>query len=234
MYKVYKHTTPNGKVYIGITQQSVSKRWRNGLGYAHNAYFTQAIMKYGWKNIVHEILFDDMTKEEAERKEVELIAQYKSNQREYGYNIDNGGNSVGKMSDETKQKLSDSKSGEKHPNYGKHLSDETKRKIGEAQMGVKNHRYGKKFPYQCRPKYRHYTPEQRERMRINKSLAHQGQKPVNSMSVIQYDKNGAFIAEYESCREAERITGVTFANICRCCNNERKTAGGFIWVKKDQ
>ena len=32
-YSVYKHTFPNGKVYIGITKQNPLKRWRNGTGY---------------------------------------------------------------------------------------------------------------------------------------------------------------------------------------------------------
>ena len=30
-YYVYKHTFPNNKVYIGITQQEPQKRWKNGL-----------------------------------------------------------------------------------------------------------------------------------------------------------------------------------------------------------
>ncbi|AAV30164.1 putative truncated GIY-YIG endonuclease [Lactobacillus phage LL-Ku] len=42
-YKVYKHTTPNNKVYIGITKLDVNKRWKNGNGYKHNQYFTRAI-----------------------------------------------------------------------------------------------------------------------------------------------------------------------------------------------
>ena len=45
-------------------------------------------------------------------------------------------NKIGKkLSDETKQKISESISGEKHPLYGKQLSEETKKKIGEAMKG---------------------------------------------------------------------------------------------------
>ena len=32
-YKVYMHICPNGKKYIGITQQDVLKRWNYGNGY---------------------------------------------------------------------------------------------------------------------------------------------------------------------------------------------------------
>lgn len=90
-YFVYKHTCSNGKVYIGITCQTPSKRWHSGKGYYRNKYFTSAIEKYGWENIKHEILFDSLTQKEAEAKEIELIAFYKSNQREYGYNLSVGG-----------------------------------------------------------------------------------------------------------------------------------------------
>lgn len=44
-YKVYKHTTPSNKVYIGITSQTISKRWQNGRGYITNEYFYRAIKK---------------------------------------------------------------------------------------------------------------------------------------------------------------------------------------------
>ena len=43
------------------------------------------------------------TKEEAEQKEIELISQYQSNNRNFGYNIENGGNSTGKISEEQKR-----------------------------------------------------------------------------------------------------------------------------------
>lgn len=64
-YCVYKHTLPNNKVYIGITKQIPSLRWANGRGYKHSNYFYNAILKYGWLNIRHEILRDCLTIEEA-------------------------------------------------------------------------------------------------------------------------------------------------------------------------
>lgn len=110
-YCVYKHTCPNGKVYIGITGMNIIRRWNRGWGYQSQTYFFRAIQKYGWQNIKHEILFDGLTKEEAEQKEIELITRYKSNQREYGYNVETGGNLGKKLNEETKKKISDSRKG---------------------------------------------------------------------------------------------------------------------------
>jgi len=113
-YTVYKHTSPNGKVYIGITRLNPIKRWQNGRGYRRNEYFMNAIIKYGWDNIKHEILFTNLTEKEAWQKEKELISLYQSNNRKYGYNIENGGNTIGKHSEYTKNKIK-----EKHHNVSK-------------------------------------------------------------------------------------------------------------------
>ena len=68
-YFVYKHTFPNNKVYIGITQQQPEKRWKNGLGYdSHQEIMKRAIKKYGWNNIKHDILFQNLSKDEACKK----------------------------------------------------------------------------------------------------------------------------------------------------------------------
>ena len=132
-YIVQKHTTPNGKVYIGITNQTPQRRWSNGSGYYRQKLFNNAIEKYGWENIKHEILFDGLTKEQAEQKEIYLIALYKSNQREYGYNIAKGGN-VPYMSELAKEKISKSNKGKIPWIKGKHHTDETKRKISESNL----------------------------------------------------------------------------------------------------
>ena len=141
-WKVYKHTSPNGKVYIGITGQKLERRWRNGNGYKRCSIFWRAIEKYGWNNIEHEKMAEGLTKEEAEKMEIELISQYKSNRCEFGYNSASGG-LANKPSKETKRKLSEINKGENHPMWGKHHSEETKKKISEAQCGEKNHMYGK-------------------------------------------------------------------------------------------
>lgn len=46
LYFVYKHTFPNGKIYIGITDQKPERRWRNGIGYRRQPYVYNAIKKY--------------------------------------------------------------------------------------------------------------------------------------------------------------------------------------------
>ncbi|KAB8292074.1 group I intron endonuclease, partial [Bifidobacterium apri] len=95
MYVVYKHTTPSGKVYIGITGKKPEYRWKNGNGYKDNAHFDNAIKKYGWENTKHEIVANGLTKEQACDLEIELIAKYHATDPRKGYNISAGGESRG-------------------------------------------------------------------------------------------------------------------------------------------
>lgn len=134
MYSVYMHSNEiNGKVYVGITGRKPELRWRNGLGYkpkskTQNAYFYNAILKYGWDSFKSEVLFSKLTKTEAELKEIELIKSLRSNVRKYGYNIENGGNSTGKLSEETKMKVAES--------WNLNREERSKR-ISEGKKGVK-------------------------------------------------------------------------------------------------
>ncbi|MBO5143016.1 MAG: GIY-YIG nuclease family protein [Clostridia bacterium] len=153
MYSVYIHINKfNGKVYVGITCRKPEYRWNNGKGYYKKGQskMYNAIQKYGWENFEHKILFENLTKEEAEQKEIELIEQYKSYDDKFGYNITKGGNCVGNMTEETKRKISEANKGkqgwnkgihigigEENPFYGKKHSEETKRKISEANKGRK-------------------------------------------------------------------------------------------------
>lgn len=132
-YRVYMHITPNHKRYIGITMREPEMRWKNGFGYRNNKHFFNAILKYGWDNIKHEILFTNLSKEEAEQKEIELIAKYKTTNREYGYNNDNGGKTIGTHSEATREKLRLSHQG-KRPFINK--SEEEREK--HRQIIIKN------------------------------------------------------------------------------------------------
>ena len=93
MYIVYQHKNKiNGKNYFGITSRKPEERWgHNGCKYKTSPHFYSAIQKYGWDNFEHNILFDNLTKEEACTKEQELIKKYNSMNRKFGYNLITGG-----------------------------------------------------------------------------------------------------------------------------------------------
>lgn len=169
---VYQHKFPNGKSYFGITIQNPEKRWGYGCNYQNNARLTNAIKKYGWENIEHIILFECENSLLAEQKEKELIKKFKTNEREFGYNIALGGvGALGyKHTDEAKRKISErakqkrkplskehiqkiikNTTGKNNPNYGKPRSEKTKQKIRNALLGkkhsaerIKNQIYSKK------------------------------------------------------------------------------------------
>lgn len=130
-YTVYMHIFPTNKVYIGITKRKPKYRWNNGNAYYHNLYMRRAIEKYGWENVKHEILYEGLTKEEAEQKEIELIAKYNSANDMYGYNIEKGGSVNKKISVESKNKMSKSR-------IGHIVKEETKEKIRQKLKGTRH------------------------------------------------------------------------------------------------
>lgn len=97
MYKIYCHTFPNGKKYIGQTIQEVQKRFRNGSGYKNCPYMYKAIQKYGWDSITTIILQECSTQEEANLAEQYYISYYDTTNETKGYNISKGG-TLGKYS----------------------------------------------------------------------------------------------------------------------------------------
>lgn len=102
---VYKHVSPSHKVYIGITHLLPSQRWCRGNGYKNNPVFYKAIKKYGWDNIEHKIVISNLTKEQAEEVEKQLISYYKN--IGLSYNITNGGEGTNgyKHTDEYKERM---------------------------------------------------------------------------------------------------------------------------------
>lgn len=83
---VYKHTVPNGKVYIGITSMKPSRRWAMGEGYKANEDFYKDIVDFGWDNIDHRVIASGLMKNDAEIEEDRLILEYKSYLTQRGYN----------------------------------------------------------------------------------------------------------------------------------------------------
>jgi hypothetical protein len=126
-WSVYKHTCPNGKVYIGITSKPPKSRWNSGYGYCKCKRFWNAIVKYGWNNIDHDILYVGLTKSEAETIEKRLIAECHSTDPDYGYNIMPGGDVTQGFPAWNKGLPK-----ELQPNYGKPMSLEQRMKIAKT------------------------------------------------------------------------------------------------------
>ena len=139
-YKLYVHIAPNGKKYYGITGQEPENRWKKGNGY-YTQYFYRAIKKYGWDNIEHIVLQEDLDEEEAKELEQYMIQWYNTNNPNYGYNISLGGEGSPGVSpsEESRQKMREAKIGT-HPC----LSEEVRQQKREAFSGKNNPMYGKR------------------------------------------------------------------------------------------
>ena len=222
VWKVYKHTAPNGKVYIGVTHQKPENRWNAGKGYRSNTHFYNAICKYGWGNFEHEVLAEGLTEEDAIKMETELIAKYDSANKQYGYNVALGGHN---QSEESRKKIGATRKerGIIPPNKGKKWSEETRKKISESLTG---RRY-------------HVSNAARENIRqakIGEKNPNYG-KPLTWTNEARFAKvqravvqiKGDQVVRYDSAVIAGKETGITSGNICRACQGKRKTAGGYEW-----
>ena len=203
-YVVYRHIFPNGKSYIGITcAEPYHRRWRGGTGYCSQPKIYRAILKYGWDSVKHEILYENLTLDDANRLEQEAIAKYKS--VENGYNVSTGGGG----------------------SFGIPCSEETKRKIGNANRGkpcVNRDNFAKyRAVHGSWNRGGHLTPTQYEkiaaerRARCNKAIS--AYDPITLKCVLRFD----------SCVSAALEMGVCKEEISRCARGRRKTSHGYIW-----
>lgn len=214
MYTVYQHKNKiNGKVYIGITSQKPERRWGpQGYNYKSSPHFYSAIQKYGWDNFEHNILFVDLSREEACLKEQELIKEYNSMNREFGYNSTSGGD-IFKMNEETKQKISQAMMGNQN-GLGHSCSEEKKKKISEAQKGRKFTEEHKQKLSEA-AKNRH-VPCSEEKKQTLKEKSHK--KPVYCEELDKI---------FESVQECGRQLGIPATNITKLCNGRGKTLKGY-------
>lgn len=210
-YTVYKHTSPSGKVYIGITCQRPETRWNGGNGYEHSPHFSAAITRYGWENFLHEILAEGLTREDAEAMEVALIAEYDATNRAKGYNADKGGSTGPKHTEETRQRIGQANQNRVWSESAKEklrayklahpTSPETARKIGDANRGRK------------------HRPESVEKIR-----AAVPSRPVRNLSTGE---------TFASVQAAALAYGADVSHISAVCRGRRKTTKGHRWAYEE-
>lgn len=235
-YCLYKHVFPSGKVYIGITKQKVDRRWANGSGYKACPLVYNAIKKYGWENVEHEIIKTGLTKSEAEYLEIELIKEFQSADHRYGYNIEHGGNCIGTHSEETKNKISVA-------NKGKVVSKETRKKLSIANkgkhVGEKNQFFGKHHTDETKKahslfmqgnsynKGHHHTEKFKRQKSIQMHEKYKNGKSPRCKKVIYED--GEKYIEYFSLREAARRLNVSPSTIFNYINDKSNKKWRYLF-----
>lgn len=115
-------------------------------------------------------------------------------------------------SEDFRQKIRKATSGENNPMYGKHHSEETRIKISTKLRG-------RKIPEDVLLK----TNEARPR----------GTNHFKSRCVVQLNKDGSFVREWGYIQLASKTLNISGSHISSCCNNKRRSAGGFVWKYKE-
>lgn len=238
-YLVYMHITPKGKRYIGITCKSPERRWRNGSGYKRHPMFYAAIQKYGWDNIVHEIVAENLTERAAKAMEVELISKYKTQNSRYGYNCTAGGDGLfGYIpSEETKTKLS-------KINKGKRLDDKHKAKISETLKGRQKSEetiaklsaanMGKRPTAEHRAKLS--EAQKGNKCALGHKLTEEQKAKISAANtplrnVYQYSLDGELVKVWDSLSSATNKfkPGKKLTSISLCVTGRRPRAYGYMW-----
>lgn len=125
MWYIYRITNKiNGKTYIGQHLYKDINDSYMGSG----KLIIRAQKKYGIENFTKEILYSKIQyKETADSMEIYAIKK----ERALGkaeYNLENGGNGTGKVSEIVRHKMCEAHKGKKH-------TEETKKKISESEKG---------------------------------------------------------------------------------------------------
>lgn len=182
---IYKATSPSGKVYIGQTVRSLLRRksyhkFRALKGDKRSAFQT-ALLDEGFSNFQWDEIDSAENQTELDAKEIFLIAHYKADNPEFGFNFQVGGKSgkFGKpMPEEHRKKISEARMG--HP-----VTAESRRRMSEAQ--------------------RNMSPEKRQKINIAKKGVQAGEKnPAAKLTEAQVREIKIALANGESGRSLGR------------------------------
>ena len=215
MYTVYQHKNKiNGKVYIGITSQIPTQRWgANGKNYRSSPHFYSAIQKYGWDNFEHNILLENLSKEDACTKEQELIKKFNTMDKRFGYNQTSCGECF-ELSAEARIKKSKAMIGNKN-GLGKPCSKEKADKIRNAQKGRHlSDEHKKKLSESAKKRHTPCSEDKRKTL----------QNSHPNMKMIYCEETNTI---YKSVQECARQLDIYATNISKVCQGKIKTTKGY-------
>jgi group I intron endonuclease len=227
-WTLYRHISPNNKIYVGITSQKPENRWNNGKGYFNvvKSKFKSAIIKYGWDNFKHEIILENLDECTAKELEIALIKYYKK--LNISLNTTDGGDGVLGFTPWNKGlKLPYEKTNKRKKIP---LTEEHKRKLSEAHKG-KSYGKGRKLSPEQIEKIRQANLGrikplwEREKIRKNSTL---------SKKIIELDSNGNVIHNFLSLSEASRFYNLDPSWVAKACRNKTLCSGHiFVYDSAD-
>lgn len=244
-YTLYKHTNLiNGKVYFGLTKNTMEERAKkDGSAYKQCTYFYNAIQKYGWDNFSHEVVAELLPREQASFYEKTMIKVYRTNEREYGYNIQPGGLHAGGMSPEGFDRfIAASMEANKKPvvsfsKDGKRLMEfesatEASKYYGVSQSAVYHAlRQGnftcKKMLFRWSDDVADFVDMPEDYLNKYVRVRHyKAGKHANSAEVVLFDAEGKRIREFGSSKECAQYLGVYHGSVSGVLTGKHNTVKG--------
>lgn len=218
-YSVYCHTNKiNGKKYIGITQRKPEKRWgSNGCNYKGQVFYN-AIQKYGWDNFEHEILYENLSKTDAENVEIELISKFKTRNEKFGYNVAIGGMLTSEFSVKPIDQYD--LDGNYICSWNSIIEAANFHNI-DSSIIVDMCKGQTKRSTICKYIFR-YKDEPFKKYDTSCTVG-------GATKIYQFTMDGTFVNEYETMSQAElSVNGALYCNIARAAKNN-KLAYGYVW-----
>lgn len=228
MAYLYRHIRldKNEPFYIGI-----------GTSKYYNRAYRNKNRSNLWKRIANkseyevEILLDNLTWDEACKKEKEFIALYGRKDLKTGClaNMTDGGDGAINLivSKETREKVAEANrrrifTEEDRKNMsirytGRVKSEETRKKLSNS---LKNSEKFKKSIKLKSEKYKGFKHSEESKRKMGKSKC---------KKVIQKTLEGEFVKIWDSAKQIQRETLYSQGNISRCCNKDYNTSYGFKW-----
>lgn len=239
-YKIYVYTNKiNNKKYVGQTCVTLYERAeKNGIGYKNCSRFWNAIQKYGWENFEPEILYDNLTKEEADTLEIQTIASLHTQNDKYGYNIRGGGQLPSYYLCKPVVQLDlecnyiTSYPSAKDASRMCHICASGICRVCNSISDYKNSSYRKagNYLWMWEEDYINHKYDKDIIINtLNKEFVHPHARPI-----VQLSLNMEFIAKFKNISDAARKTGFNRTSINDVCCHRLTNSYGYIWMYESE
>lgn len=229
----------NNKKYIGQKKYDDENKWKTYLG--SGIHLKRAIEKYGEENFSKSIIENCYSRVELNKREIYWINYYNAVESDSFYNISyggDGGNTIAGYTDEQLKEYKQYKSelhkaiSPKGENVA--MSKLTEKEVKEIIIRLLNNEFLSDIAKDFNVSYGtiYDIRSHKTWCDLTKNIQFdsiKNRKRKHTKQIIQYDLNGNFIAEYNSAREAEKITGIGYRLISQVCNGEKRMTHNYIF-----